>query len=1037
MVPPAPASAPAPANATAPAAPRSHISWRDPERLKPLAPWVTTAYLLGALLMVARLLVALRGGQRLRKLAEPVKEPQILSALHRQARRLGLRREPAVAWCRRVGAPAVVGVLRPVVLLPVALSSGMTAAQIESILAHELAHVRRLDPLANAAQGLIEALLFFHPAVWHVSRRLRLERENCCDDLVVSDGSEPLEYVKSLVRAAELGLLAQAPRPAGAAALAAVSRPSQLRLRIVRLLQGEPAAQLRVSPAPVLLALLLATALGVGAWYRVAYADEGKAGDASRPATHFIGRLIDTEGRPISNAYIYPEDASLSRDSVRSDRDGVFELKDVKPDQKHWLVWSQRRSQRSAFTVPATAPSQPVSIRVETGDAAVEGRVVDAAGNGVPDASVWAHVTLADGVTYHFKAYSKTDAEGYYSVGDVPAAAGVTLRVGLSQEPGGAESVGPIAMEPPDKRVTYELPDLVTRRTVPPPSKPPVPRVRYYGRVLDEAGKPIAGARVEMSYPKNHMVSTAGVVITDAQGRFTKLIPSDAERVDFRLNHPEYIGFHFDDGHRPPSPPVQALKDGSAVLVMKRGLPISGVVKDAAGKPVENALVLAGRLYSTTPGPECEVIEDSTTFRTTGDGRFRIGGLPAGWRDVTVVSDVFAPVRTSIEVKPDAPPEQVTLKPGVSYAARVVDPDGKPVAGATVGVDEWVVGGQQGRGLSRFTKTDTDGRFELAHLPDRGTLNMYVGKAPYLNMDFQWTAQGAAAPVLTLCPHPVIRGRVVEAATGEPLKEFEVQPWWGVNQPHALDFNDRAKGRPDGSFELTIDRVQISDKGSPPFYARVVARGYVPELSPPVYAGKPYEPFVIKLQKGEPVTGVVADADGKPLAGAQVTLVEPGRVTFIEGHKINDDFGPAPDPIVTTDSAGKFELPPTKGEARLLVLHEKGYIVMPHPGLPAGATLSVVPWSRVEGVARKDGKPLQAVRVRLEPANADAAFGGNIRFNLVAPTHVNGRFIFENVPSASWRASVENGADKGVEVQPEPGKTQNIELGGPAKADVG
>jgi hypothetical protein len=160
-------------------------------------------------------------------------------------------------------------------------------------------------------------------------------------------------------------------------------------------------------------------------------------------------------------------------------------------------------------------------------------------------------------------------------------------------------------------------------------------------------------------------------------------------------------------------------------------------------------------------------------------------------------------------------------------------------------------------------------------------------------------------------------------------------------------------------------------------------------------------------------------------------------LAYVQGYKINDDFGPAPDPIVKSDAAGKFELPPTKGEGRLLVLHEKGYLVVPHPGLPPGATLSVVPWARVEGVARKDGKPLQGARVAMTPAKADAQFGGAVRFDLRAPTHVNGRFLFENVPSASWRASVENGAEKGVEVTPEPGKTQSVELGGPGKAEVG
>ena len=142
--------------------------WFSPDRLKRFAPWVTVGYLLGALLMIVRLALALQGGQRLRRDARPVTEPHLRASLGRCAAQLGLRPVPALAWCARCAAPAVVGVARPMILLPVALSTGMTAAQIEAILAHELAHVRRLDPLVNLIQGLVEALLFFHPAVWFV-----------------------------------------------------------------------------------------------------------------------------------------------------------------------------------------------------------------------------------------------------------------------------------------------------------------------------------------------------------------------------------------------------------------------------------------------------------------------------------------------------------------------------------------------------------------------------------------------------------------------------------------------------------------------------------------------------------------------------------------------------------------------------------------------------------------------------------------------------------------------------------------------------
>jgi beta-lactamase regulating signal transducer with metallopeptidase domain len=72
------------------------------------------------------------------------------------------------------------------ILLPASAISGLSTSQIELILAHELAHVRRHDWLVNFAQIVIEALLFYHPAMWWVSNQIRKERENCCDDMAVA-----------------------------------------------------------------------------------------------------------------------------------------------------------------------------------------------------------------------------------------------------------------------------------------------------------------------------------------------------------------------------------------------------------------------------------------------------------------------------------------------------------------------------------------------------------------------------------------------------------------------------------------------------------------------------------------------------------------------------------------------------------------------------------------------------------------------------------------------------------------------------------
>jgi beta-lactamase regulating signal transducer with metallopeptidase domain len=100
----------------------------------------------------------------------------------------------------RLATPAVVGILKPAILIPIALAAELTPEQAAAILAHELAHIRRHDYLFNLIQTAIETLLFYHPAVWWISSQIRRERENCCDDLAAAM-SDPIEYSRALLAA--------------------------------------------------------------------------------------------------------------------------------------------------------------------------------------------------------------------------------------------------------------------------------------------------------------------------------------------------------------------------------------------------------------------------------------------------------------------------------------------------------------------------------------------------------------------------------------------------------------------------------------------------------------------------------------------------------------------------------------------------------------------------------------------------------------------------------------------------------------------
>ncbi|MDP7014993.1 MAG: M56 family metallopeptidase [Pirellulaceae bacterium] len=223
---------------------------------------LTTCYSLGVLGMLLRLARGLWGGQQLRRSASLVTEDKLLRVIGEQARRLGMRRPPLVGWSRQVSIPVVVGVLRPLVLLPASMVSGLSTDQLHALLTHELAHIRRCDPVIHLLQRIAEAVMFFHPAIWFVSRRVTMERENAADDLVLRAGWPRPAYADALVRMAELSA-AWSGRPAAgeSAALAASgANPSEFKRRVMRLLEPDD-PPLRLSRSGVAVVVLTASLL--------------------------------------------------------------------------------------------------------------------------------------------------------------------------------------------------------------------------------------------------------------------------------------------------------------------------------------------------------------------------------------------------------------------------------------------------------------------------------------------------------------------------------------------------------------------------------------------------------------------------------------------------------------------------------------------------------------------------------------------------------------------------------------------------------
>jgi len=160
--------------------------------------FLVEAWFFGVLLLSLRTAGGVVALERLRRRNSAPLSAALLERCLALQRRMGLAR--FIRYCEsfQLDAPSVIGWIRPIVLLPVSALTGLSESQLTAVIAHELAHIRRYDAFVNLFQIAVESLLFYHPAVWWLSKRIRAERENCCDDAAIAVCGSPLEYARAL-----------------------------------------------------------------------------------------------------------------------------------------------------------------------------------------------------------------------------------------------------------------------------------------------------------------------------------------------------------------------------------------------------------------------------------------------------------------------------------------------------------------------------------------------------------------------------------------------------------------------------------------------------------------------------------------------------------------------------------------------------------------------------------------------------------------------------------------------------------------------
>ena len=308
-----------------------------PAQLHAYLPAIVATWAVGTCLLSLRMALGLAWVRRMRNAPQRPAQISWQARLDAIAEHFLLRRSVELRLVDHLESPVSAGWLRPVVLLPVALLTRMPTDLVEALLAHELAHIRRHDYLINLVQNAIEAVLFYHPVVWWLSHRIRVEREQIADQLASEVACAPRHLALAL---SELSDLRRAP-PGLAAHMVQAAKGNQLMARIQRLLR--PNRHVRVGSC-LLFPLLGVIAAGVATY---TWAEVGDGG----PGTTTHGTLyLDDKRHGDSFALVR---ATGDEMHMWGSIDDIDAIKAARKGVNGEYLWFRRGKQAYVVTDPA------------------------------------------------------------------------------------------------------------------------------------------------------------------------------------------------------------------------------------------------------------------------------------------------------------------------------------------------------------------------------------------------------------------------------------------------------------------------------------------------------------------------------------------------------------------------------------------------------------------------------------------------------------------------------------------------------------
>lgn len=516
------------------------------------------------------------------------------------------------------------------------------------------------------------------------------------------------------------------------------------------------------------------------------------------------------------------------------------------------------------------------------------------------------------------------------------------------------------------------------------------------GRVLDELGKPVAGVKLQVHFhggndssarerarERNGWFGAIELARTGADGSWqTAQLPERLASLSLSIEHTKFLAWGWSLQHRTAITPgehfsVEALQQRRAVTVLRQGLRVTGFVTDTEGKPVANAKIWLGVGDWIYEGGEAAITDARGRFVTTP-----LEAVPLAW--LTVAAEGHAPQRNSMAVTTNPVPLQIQLeRPGV-FRGKVVDAQGRPIAGARVGVEGDAVAPWQGR-------SDSSGRVVWRSAPKTTELQYYCLQPGYVvHRQLRFVADDTEH-LITLQTEPVVTGRVTDAATGKPVEKFAVIPGYGSTDNWHRD--QRRWGKV-GEYSIRFAEARS------PWFLRFEAEGYVTHISDPLVLTNGNARLDVKLERArptQPFARVVLTPAGQPASRAEVALCTLETYVQVSGPHLDSS---KKEFATVADSKGRFTLPFAADAHTIVVTHASGFAEVALWPKFDGGPVKLLPWSKVEGRLFINGVPTPNKDVTVFDHRHGLIRGmwTPAHGTYIRRTDAAGRFAFEQVP---------------------------------------